>query len=278
LRSVLQLLVIASFLPITIKMVQMHPNESVYFNPLIGGLRGAASRNIPGWGNSLGSTYRQGTRWLNENAEEGAKLSTGFGLRSNIALIDLRPDVQFENRFRSGPYHDGEYIIGVTHEGTQEDLYLRKYLDRFLTPLYEVDADGVAVLKVWKNDVSHMKVPYMEHTLPSVKAVSKHGNVIDIDIGNTIEITRLIISYGADSLCSLPKDGYLEYSVDGNRWQRAANDFITSPIPLYFNSQPKPTVVQFLFAADTAAYLRLVVGDNNSCLVKNPISVTIVLL
>src|SRR3989344_5511019 len=76
----LQVLILLSFIPITLKMISMHPNESVYFNPIIGGLAGARERNIPGWGNSLGSTYRQGVRWINAHAEEGAKVAMAFEL------------------------------------------------------------------------------------------------------------------------------------------------------------------------------------------------------
>ena len=270
-RVALQALVIVSFIPIILKMIQMHPNESVYFNPLIGGLKGAAARDIPGWGNSLGSTYRQGVRWLNVNVEEGAKLATGFGLRSNIPLIDLRQDIQFENRFRSGPKRDGEYIIEVTHDGTREDLYLRKYLDRFLIPVYELKIEGVALLKIWKNDLEHTKEPYGERTSAEVEAVFKHANVIDIDIGRIARITRLIVTYKTDIFCSLPVSGYVEYSLDGDTWYRAANDFTSSPVSSYFTSQPEPGTLQFIFAAEPVRYIRIVVEDQNSCLLKTPV-------
>lgn len=275
----LQAIIILSFLPITLKMISMYPNGSLYFNPIIGGLKGAQAKDIPGWGNSLGSAYRQGVRWINEHAEPQAKIATIYGLRSNIALSDLRPDIEFENRFRSGPMRAGEYIVGVTHQGT-ELIYLRKYLERFLIPLYEVRVDGVPILKIWKNDLEHTKEAYKkeEQVFTRVQSVIQEGKQIDIDIGQIISITRLIISFSINASCNLPTDGYVEYSIDGDHWHRVVNDFINSSISSWIRSQPEPGILHVLFAAEPVRFVRVMILDENSCLLSTPVRVSFMYL
>lgn len=268
----LRLFVLLAFIPITIKIIQMHPNESIYFNPFIGGLRGAAARNIPGWGNSLGSTYRQGVRWLNIHAEKGARLGFVYELRSNIPDIDLRPDIQLLDDTRSAIGRKGEYIIGVTHEGMQENSYHRKYLERFLNPVYALNVDGVSVLKIWKNDFAHSKPEYQkqEELLESPVVSIKDGNMI-VDLKEQSRVTKIVVHYPNSSTCTPPTKGYFQYSLDGGHWENETADFSRFPLAKWFTTQPAPGVLQFLFAAEPARFIKLVILDKNSCLLQDPI-------
>lgn len=266
-RFVVQIVIIGLFIPIIFKMISMHPNESVYFNTIIGGLKGAAARNIPGWGNSLGSTYRQGVKWLNEHAEKGAKLATGFGLRSNIALIDLRSDIRFENRFRSGPKHDGEYIIEVTHEGTQEGSYMRTYLDHFLTPVYELTVEGVPVLKIWENDFIHTKQEYQkeQYTL-SVTSFKQNQHTLFIDIGKVVSLTKIDIRLPKSSSCIEPIEGYTQLANKPQDWSAIT--------PWFYQIQEDGNYL-FLFSANPARYIKMTVTDDNVCLLRGTIGVSV---
>ena len=150
-----------SFIPISLKLVSIHPNENAYFNPLIGGLEGAKNRNFADWGVTLGSVYQQGIDWLNENAEEESNLTLVRGLHSNIPRIKLRRDINFDNRYYSGEAKKGEYIMEVIDYNW--DIFIseekREYLQN-LKPVYEVKVDGVSLLKIWKNDKKHTKTTY----------------------------------------------------------------------------------------------------------------------
>lgn len=265
-------LILLSFLPITIKMIHMHPNESVYFNPIIRGLKGAKERNIPGWGNSLGSTYRQGILWLNAHAEPNAKLATVYELRSNIALIDIRSDIQFINSYRSTVHRGGEYLISATHEGTFENSYSRLYAERYLNPVYQLIVDGAPVLKIWKNDLQHTKEEYKkpEQALEGF-TVSKDGRRVLIDLGLSVKLTRIHVKYENDN-CTPPTNGYFEYALnDPPRWQRVLGDFQVFPLATWFKVQPEPGVLDYLFAAQDARYLQMVVSDDHSCLLTKPL-------
>lgn len=273
---ILQGIIILSFLPITMKLISLYPNEGIYFNPLIGGVKGAASRNLPGWGNSLGSTYRQGVRWINTHAEPNAKLGFVYELRSNIALNELRSDIEFSNQVRSALQRKGEYIIGVTHFGTQESAYHREYLERFLIPVHTVKVDGVAVLKIWKNDMEHSKTEYkkLEEVIEEPLVSIDKGNVI-VDVGKPRRLTKLVVGYSTQNNCTVPEKGYFQHSKDGILWDRESADFAFFPLASWFKTQPAPGVLQFLFAGDQARFIKLVILDTNSCLLNTPLSVQV---
>lgn len=154
-----RLVMLFCFLPILLKLISMHPNENVYFNPLIGGLAGAYRTNFPDWGVTLGSVYIQGVRWLNTNASHGAKLTLVKGLLSNVPSIQLRSDINFSDRYYSGEKQEGEYIMEVYDYYWLRDVSeeKRKYLAS-LEPVHQVIVDGVPILIIWKNDKFHTRI------------------------------------------------------------------------------------------------------------------------
>jgi len=155
---VFRLAVLSFFLPITLKLISTHPNQNVYFNPLIGGLRGAKQQNFPDWGVTLGSVYQQGVDWLNLHAEPGANLTLVKGLLSNVPSIKLRKDIHFGEQYYSGTSKKGEYVMEVfdyywTRDVSQEK---RKYFAT-LIPVHQVIVEGVPILMIWKNDIAHTR-------------------------------------------------------------------------------------------------------------------------
>lgn len=62
------------FLPVVAWNVHNHPFQIVFFNRLVGGLKGAQERQIPEATDYWGSSYRTGLRWLNAHAEYRAIL------------------------------------------------------------------------------------------------------------------------------------------------------------------------------------------------------------
>ena len=49
-------------------MVRNHPNQLVYYSPLVGRLAGAQAKGYPQATDYWGNAYLQGTHWLNVNA------------------------------------------------------------------------------------------------------------------------------------------------------------------------------------------------------------------
>lgn len=147
-RYKLKFAIFLFFIPILAKLISMHPYESVYFNPLIGGLKGAASRNFPDWGVTLGTVYRQGVEWLNKNAEPNAIVTLVKGLTANIPRHELRQDIFL----LPNVILPGEYIIEVIDYYWTRDVSgdTRAYLET-LQPVYEVRVENVPILKIWKS-------------------------------------------------------------------------------------------------------------------------------
>lgn len=274
LTFIFELLIILSFIPITLKIISLHPNESIYFNPIIGGLKGASEKNIPGWGNSLGSTYRQGVNWLNKHAEKNAKLAFVYELRSNIAIPDLRNDIELNNQARSLSDRKGEYIIGVTHYGAHNDSIHRKYLERLLYPVYEVNVDGVPVLKVWHNDVAH--------TLPQYKNLKvkrdgilfkKEDHSLVVDLGEIFTLVKIEIQYD-DQDCTKPQSGHFEYSAYGGKWREADNNF-SYTLSILTNPQARPGFLRVWVPVERTRFIKVVSSGQRSCLLLRPIDVLV---
>ena len=271
----LQVLILLSFIPITLKMISMHPNESVYFNPIIGGLAGARERNIPGWGNSLGSTYRQGVRWINAHAEEGAKVAMAFELLSSIPKSDFRPDIKYSNLYRSGQKREGEYIIGITHQGDSARYLNYRYVQNFLVPLYQVVVDGVPLLKVWKNDIEHTIPSIIQdtHAITGIE-VKRIGDKIIVEFPHVVRLTKLSLFFNERDDCTLPEEGQLFMSVDGQSWsQSAAGNLLESASYVWFKHHSEKGKLMYLFAADYLRYLKFTGIYEATCLHKYPVRV-----
>ncbi len=159
----IRIAIILMFLPIAIKIVSLHPNQNVYMNPLVGGLKGAQARNFPDWGVTLGTVYWQGVQWLNTHAEPSAKLTLGKGLLANVPRNQLRQDIQFLPTFFSGEKKNGEYIMEVIDYYWVRDVSgeKRAYLET-LEPVFNVTVDGVPILMIWKNDWIHTKKQFLQ--------------------------------------------------------------------------------------------------------------------
>lgn len=273
---VMKIMITLSFLPIAFKIAKMYPNESVYFNPLIGGLKGAAERNIPGWGNSLGSTYRQGVRWINEHAEKGAKVALAFELMSALPRSEFRPDILFSNTYRSGPKRESEYIIGVTHEGIGPKYLNYRYAERFLEPVYTVEVEGVPVLKVWKNDKEHTRPKFLTDGFEITGIHSEVvGSTLVVEFPNVVRLLEMEILFN-ELECELPREGHLFLSLDGYSWSEPfTGTILESASYNWLKHYIEKGKLFYFFAADEAKFMRITKNRGTSCLRKLPVSIRV---
>ena len=147
-----------------IPILRLHPNENIYFNFLIGGLKGAKEKNFPAWGNSFGNAYCQGISWINKNAEKNAKLALIQGTPANTPAILIRADIQYNysgnstKTYFSSNAKMGEYLMELTYgDSSKPNSDIWRYVENYLEPIFEVKADNVSILKIWKNDPAHTK-------------------------------------------------------------------------------------------------------------------------
>lgn len=263
-KAVVSLLIILAFVPITIKLIQIHPNENVYFNFLIGGLKGAKDRDFPSWGNTFGAAYRQGINWINKNAQSGSNLVMAYELAPNIPNIFIRPDINFQNRNRSGFWRQGEYAITLVYQGTKDRSYYDSYLENFLEPVYSVAVDGVAILKVWKNDPANLKLALTEEVMSSV-VLSKTDYGLAFDLGREVKLSRLEINYDQTSCAELTR-GIVQISKDSVNWVTLPGVLPNAWRVSIMGVQPFDGHFIEPFVAQNARFIRLDLSPTDTCL------------
>jgi len=248
-------------------IVRYHPNENVYFNFLIGGLKGAQQEKIPYWGNSFGNAYWQAVKWINRNTPKGSKLALIQGTSTNISSFLLRSDIHYSNLNWSGIYRQGEYLVELTHNDPIEMYpYVWEYVNKLLVPVYEVKVDGVAIAKVWKNDLEDTKSEYKK---PEVKLVNYQMTVNNKGIGvafnKNVLVTRIFLHYVPDLNCS-SYSAIIRSSLNLKDWLTEKESIPVEQVTVLdksFNMSP------FFFAAREIKYLKIETEDK-SCLLNNP--------
>lgn len=220
--------IIVGFTPTIIKLVNIHPNQNTYFNFLIGGLEGAKNKNINSWGNTNGSAYYPAINWINENVPKDAKLTLPVNLIGNIPRYKLRDDIALSDTYWSGAKHNGEYVIELTYDYPPLKWYALSYLNTVMNPVYEVKVDGVAIAKVWKNDIEHMR-PEFKNQVTSIQKVIVDKNTLTINLPKTTKVTQVSMNLTTKN-CTAIKTGYVKSSVDNINWVREPEDIALDQI------------------------------------------------
>ena len=265
-KKIFAFLMIICFIPILLKLIQIHPNENVYFNSLIGGLAGAKKMDIPSWGNTFGAVYRQGVRWINENAEPGARVVLNYELMPNIPLIWFRQDIVFSNAQRSGFLREGEYSIALIYDGIGNRSYYDSYLEKLVEPVYTVKVDGVDILKVWKNDELHLKVPWREGLATSAE-MKKMDFGLRFDLGEVKKLSKIEIDY-SELHCKPLLSAYLQVSTNGIKWEILPGSLPRDWLIPVLGVQPKDGKFIGPFVGQEAKYIDLVFFPKDACLGK----------
>lgn len=246
-----------------------HPNENVYFNEIIGGLRGAKAKNIPFWGYSYGNVYLQGVNWLNENAPAGAKLALPIVNMVNVPRLKLRPDIDFSNEYLSAGAFGGEYIMEMSHNWNPENWYAFAFYDYYLNPVYEVKVDGVPLLKIWKNDRKYLKREIGEGEPLKIAGLKVIGGKLDVDVGRQVYLTRIEIKHDNVN-CNQQKGGFIKISTDGKAWRQLPETIDYPQIPVKWLRKNEKTFV-YLLLPQKARFVHLDTQMTDSCLLKDPV-------
>jgi hypothetical protein len=138
-RPLLQgLLILAVLLPGVVQIVRLHPYEYIYYNSLVGGVRGAFRRfELDYWGTS----YRQAALELNRVAPAGASL----WVEGPAHLIGAyaRPDLRIYSTYESDRADQYDYVVALTRDELDQKSYPEARI------IYSVTRDG-AILSVIK--------------------------------------------------------------------------------------------------------------------------------
>jgi len=120
-------------------MVRNHPNEVVYFNQIVGGVKGALYKyELDYWGNCL----KQSAQWLHEKSlEEGRQLLVAPGPPEHLALHYLQ---KYDSLVPADK--NAEYSFFYLRDNPE---YLRKLVSSFRVA-HQVTAGGAPICLVWK--------------------------------------------------------------------------------------------------------------------------------
>ncbi|MBI4058813.1 phospholipid carrier-dependent glycosyltransferase [Candidatus Microgenomates bacterium] len=263
----ISVIILLAFIPQLVVLTKIHPNENVYFNFLVGGLKGAYQAGIPSAGNSYGNAYWQAIQWINKNAPPNARLALVQGTGQNVPLIQLRPDIDFSGTNWTGINRGGEYLMELTYQGAARQYpSVWDYLERFLDPVYEVKIDNIALAKVWKNDFEHTK-PHMRRNEVLDKDIRSNwkNNILTIDAKKNVEATRIVLNRQDITRCL--KNGYVETSLDGQSWYREVEPLGTEQV-IYQYDLGKNSV-NFYLSGKELRFIKVITSENNSCFSNN---------
>lgn len=148
--------------------VRLHPHQIAYWNVLVGGTDGAFERDLPQAGDYWGLSYRQGVRWLNENAppdsmlgvplvEHAVRLVAPERLRADIGLLRL----SLPNTPRVPPDFVPR-LLDLARSEAPRPLYVMftrrddwsnaiiEYCQQNLEPVHQIRVDGAVILEIYR--------------------------------------------------------------------------------------------------------------------------------
>ncbi len=152
------LFLVISFL-LLLPFFKYHPNENLYFNNLIGGLKGATQMGLVDTKISYGNVYKQAANWLNKNAEKDANIAHLDGPMFALSPLFLRDDLSISPFHFSGFSQKGEYILSLSSGGEEENsVFAQKYPGNVLKPVRKIQASGADILTIYKNSPDNFKM------------------------------------------------------------------------------------------------------------------------
>ena len=260
---VISLILVFGYIPITLELIRLHPNQNVYFNFLLGGLRGAAEKNFPGYGNTYGNAYLQGINWLNQNAEPNSKLALVLGNTQNIPRGIIREDISFANGYRSGYNQDGEYqMVLTTSQDQSSETFRSIYLEKFIKPIYDLKVDDVSILKIWKNSKDQLKNDvHLDETKELFEIVESDKEII-IKLKEKKDLKALAITFSNTDCKDKMIGAGVKISTDGKEYVQKIDEI--NGFAEEETRQYKADFV-YLFPADEAQYIKITTPSNYPC-------------
>lgn len=266
------LLFILGYIPAATEMIKLHPNQNVYFNFFIGGLKGAAEKNFPGYGNTYGNAYLQGVTWLNQHAEPNSEFGLVSGNMQNIPRGIIREDISFANGYRSGYNQKGEYLMSLIIGQDQFSKTFRyEYLNTYLNPIYNLKIDGVPILKIWKNDKDYVKNGVnLNETREQIETSIDRKEKIIIRLNGKKNLKALSFKFPSMECMNRMVGTEIYVSVDGKEYLQKAdeiNGFTEEEMRGHMADLVLDEVASlaYFFAGDEAQYIKIVPPADYPC-------------
>jgi len=260
-RTVYILILGFFFTLLSYQLFKLHPNETMYFNELSGGLKGAYAQKIPAAGLDLGNIYRQGAVWLNKYAESKAKLTLVNRGVSALPGTFLRPDIKFSENLWSGQQKQGEYVMELTQYDWTVIFPTRAlYLERFLQPIHVISIDGTAVLKIWKNSPEFLLAGYRQELFWELPVVNGRDEVI-VNLPQVKKITKMKLFYDTHN-CSALNIGIVSFLSTEDIWRSQFQPIVEENKSVFLEEG----ILNFEFPGELSKKVRIQVNPPGSCI------------
>ena len=182
----------------------------------------------------------------------------------NAPIIWMRSDIFFHNSQRSGFLRKGEYAFTLTSDGQSGRSYYDSYLENFLIPVYEAKSDGVAIARVWKNDMEHTKEEYKK--VSEVKGVlirsTQDGLIVSLE--RPIYLAYWDTNFEKLNNCKVLEKGIVRVSEDGVSWKNMVDELPTGQISV-LGQLPTDDRLFYSFLGQRAKKVEIKLVPANSC-------------
>ncbi len=266
-RNVLSLSMIGVvYIVLFIPLVRIHPNENIYFNNFIGGIKGAYKANLVDWTLNYGNAYREAANWVNMHASKNANIAFLDGPMFALSPLWLRDDISISPNHFSGFEQKGEYILSLQNT-LGSNTFAYRYPHRFLRPIHTISAGGVPILTIYKNDAQDSLSEIKEKQTTQFTGSpgdSNHGIYWEVDLGKRLKVTRIRIT-DINPSCQKTNDAFVHELIQflpfaDTQW--SSNDVYASQE----HNKVSSNTVEYLFAGEDAQYIRLYPKTGLSCI------------
>ena len=175
-RVVANSLLAAAISPGAWATLRTHPNGTVYFNALVGGLSGAQHCQLRDATDYWGNSYWQAIDWLNVHAESGASILSpvaGHIVRA-IAPVRLRSDLH-AGEPDDGGRNESLYVVYITRRGWYDRALVE--LDQEVAPVHTICVDGAPILKILRFAAGEEATRARERLVRSQRAVMLRNRI-----------------------------------------------------------------------------------------------------
>ncbi len=254
-------------------IIHLHPNENVYFNSLVGGIKGADNRNLIDWTITDGNIYKQAAEWMNSHSEKNSNIAFISGSLFALSPLYLRDDISISPDHFSRFDREGEYILVLSDKGNINSFGFR-YPKKFLNPVHTISVDGVPLLRIFKNDVADFKGKPNEietkdfswKIRPSIGAFP----YIELFFDKEMPITRIKLN-NIDKNCNatnwrIGNEAVAFYKFDNDK---LVPESIYTQID---RNKLGEKSMEYLFEGEEAQAIRILPLDKSSCFINGVVS------
>ena len=148
--------------------LRYHPHQIAYWNGLVGGPAGAFRSGLAQAGDYWGLSYRQGQRWLNDNAppnsrlavpvvEHAVRLTAPHRLRADVELLRVsvpntpRMPPEFMDRLLEVSAHEPDrpvFVMFVRLDDWRNAI--SDWCQQNLEPVWQLDVAGATLLEIYR--------------------------------------------------------------------------------------------------------------------------------